>query len=998
MANQSTPAGASGVAAAASETISQAAENMSKASSIAEKFFEQSLAATGKQAEALNLMAMNYDKIAKQNAELLKINKELQALDLKRVETKKEEEKLQRKLADLADKDDAVSKAKKTKLEQQLAIKKQEYEQTRQDLALKRNAAIEAERAANSQMKAIEQMGKTQGIVGKMFELGKSQMGQYVAGVISVAAAVRNLAKLSQDVLDVSVLSGNYAALNTGTLGLVASAAKFQMGMAEARIGLRFLGFSAEEVNASYKELSQTVSGFDGSLAKAEETGKLTETTGRLARVLGVSLPEATQYMIDMSQKFNATQGQTAAAMYDIYDKAKKYNNAGAGTVMITRDITKVMFDLARESKGAAVDQQFLADKLTSNVLGLQAQGRNYKEALGQAALYVKKMSTEAPPWAKIFAGRELEKQMAGVTEAGTDAMSKKLEEARPGLSKRIFDIMSSGDDPIMKQRLLQEALEGTSIGFNAMEKVVGDLVDRLGPKAKIALQQMYGVTATEADSMVKQLEVSRLLEKSKEKNFDFDKMSAAEKSKMTSKTGLSVDQLKSLSLIHDVEKRNIALKVMLEKKAIDDIKAHKVAADKAREKQLKEYEAARAEALASGDTDVAESFQKKIDALKGPETTNTKLEADMKAVQGGDVGKGIALLIEILKNPMVELVAGMAVLGLQLAVQMGILAEMGGLKDLADFTKNLFKGKKGGGSGGKGKSVAQAEAAYKAAPAASAEKAAARAELATAKAAEKAEKATVKAAEKAAEKAGLAGLAQTAERTAEATTKIAKPGLLGKAAGKATSAMGAVSRGASGVMGTVGKSAIGKMGGALAGGSGKLLKALKIGKAIPILGSLVSAGFLAKDIWNIASSVMGGEGIKPSDLASLGLNAAGLVPGLGTIAAVADIGLSASGAYAGMDKAVGPLGASMQGVPISGLPEGSVAGAGGGGAGGLPAGVAPPGGGAEGGGTNRITFQATPLVGAQGVDVEFIGKIPFAQLMAMNLAIANKASRGPMG
>lgn len=96
-----------------------------------------------------------------------------------------------------------------------------------------------------------------------------------------------------------------------------------------------------------------------------------------------------------------------------------------------------------------------------------------------------------------------------------------------------------------------------------------------------------------------------------------------------------------------------------------------------------------------------------------------------------------------------------------------------------------------------------------------------------------------------------------------------------------------------------------------------KLLKTgLKASRAVPILGSLVSAGFLAKNAWDIGSDYFSGKGVKPSDLASAGLNVAGLIPGVGAAATAADFAADLTGGYDMLDSTVGPLGASPMTAP----------------------------------------------------------------------------------
>lgn len=916
MADQAAPPGASGASSsstivnAANSAAQAAVSNMAQASKMAETLFDQAAKASGEQQDAYIKMATMLDKIAKQQAEVVKINTELQDLESKRL-------KLQKEMADLGDK--ATDEQKK------------QLQQLREEVTMKKSAAIEAKKAAVEQSQLIEKMSKQQGVLGKMFEASKTQMFQYLAGVATLSAALTNMAKVTQDVLDVSALSGNYAALQDGVTGVIKSAYMFQKGMAESRVGLRFLGYSADEVNSSFKELSVTASKVGGKL-DTEGVAQLTTVTGRLARMLGVSLPEATQYMITMQQRFGASTSATAETMLGIYVATDKYNKEAGRTVIVGRDLTKVMFDLSRETKGAALDQQFLSQTLQANLLQLQAQGRNYSEALEQSSLFVKKMSAEAPDWTKILAGRELRKQFASAADI-TPEMTAQLERARPGLTQRIKEILNSPVDEFTKQRKLQEALSGTQVGFESMGKGVSQLIDRLGDKANIALQQIYGINATEADALITQTKRTKELAGEKDKLYKLDREAAA--AQLMSQYKISKEQATYL-----LQKENEAdltgfLQDEREKSAAQQVKVNDENAKQAVAAQLAALREQRANTTDKGVQGLLDKRINALDSKAGLTSVESKTGKELESIQGekGSLRENLSEFYEkFLKNPLTLTAAGITLMaGKQL------LELPGTLRALPGDLKDLFKGFRGGPPGGGG--------------------------------------------------SALGGELRGAEEAAEAIAK--KPGLLGKLGRGGGSLLSKV---------TGGGSARALEGiGAKLGGAGLLKLGGKFGKAIPLLGTLVSAGFLAKDAWGIAQSIADGKGVSASQLASAGLNAAGLVPGLGTVAALTDIGLSATGAYDKLDRATGPIGSRLNDMPMNALPETAVAG--GGGAGGAAAAAASQFGGAgTPQGKNQIQFQANPIQGAQGVDVEFIGRIPFAQLMQMNLAIMSKGVRGPTG
>src|ERR1019366_9465138 len=214
---------------------------------------------------------------------------------------------------------------------------------------------------------------------------------------------------------------------------------------------------------------------------------------------------------------------------------------------------------------------------------------------------------------------------------------------------------------------------------------------------------------------------------------------------------------------------------------------------------------------------------------------------------------------------------------------------------------------------------------------------------------------------------------------------------------------LGKIGRGGAKAAASLG-SKIPALGATLAGG-GKLLKFLRLGKSIPIIGSLFAAGFALKDIWGMASKVMGGEAIGAGDIASLGLNLASLIPGIGTAAAIADVGMGVTGGYDKLNQAASiggattPAGPSVKEMPMTGLPETEVAGGGAGGSGNLPPGITASGQSSAQGYTAKPT--ASIIQGAQGANIKIdFGEVvlPMSQVHAMNQNIAGRATRGPTG
>jgi len=652
------------------DAVSQTAlKNMKEAQKIADALYSQSERANGAAADALGKIATVYDKIAKQNAELVKLRDELNDLEKKALDNLKKRQKAEEELKALQKNETEEGKKQAQQAEANLENIKKEQALTRESIQLKRSATAEATKSTKEMKKQVEEMSKQGGLLGKVFSSSKVQLFGYLASIASVSSAVAQLGKLSQDVLDISVLSGNYAALKGGMTDLAATAVKLQYGISSANVGLRFLGYSSEEVKSSFMDLSATIGRFDGSLAASKRVAELTETSGRLARMLGVTLPEATQYMIETNLKFSANNGDTAASLYEIYSSAKQFNEEAGKTVLRARDVTKVMFDLARESKAAALDQGYLSKTLTSNILQLQSQGKNYQESLDAASMYVKKLTTDAPNWTKILAGRELASALKpmrdelgnlitgpdGLVQIGSE-MEAQLEKARPGLASRVKDIITNTKDEFTKQQLLQSALEGTGVGIEAMESGLKKLIDQTGASANQALQKIYNISAQEADAMIRQVKMADEIKQKKLEIYKLDEEAAAKQLQDT--YGLDEAHAKYLANKQNGDRLTAFLRKKAESEATDKISTD---SEIANAKRIGEIENLKMQLQNESSAGIRGEIQSQIDALEGVKSVEAKTEKDLSGVQGGTAGEIIAWGAEAVKNPLTKLVLGVA-------------------------------------------------------------------------------------------------------------------------------------------------------------------------------------------------------------------------------------------------------------------------------------------------------------------------------------------------
>jgi hypothetical protein len=432
------------------------------AQQLADSLLQRAQKATGANADGLNKVSEIYQAQAKQLASIIELEEDLS-------KTIKDRQKLE---ADLADAQKASNKDQENAIKRQLDLKKEEAKRLKdaQDAAYKQ---------AEAQKKLVKEIEASGNLAGKIFSDQRTKLIGFLASTERAYAAMRSLSRSMRDVADISVQSGSFLGMSGDFVKdfetTSAAALRYSFNLSQAQVKMNLLGITSEETAASFKEFSR-IAPFEGQAKRLEE---LTTAAGSLSKILGVSLADATEYIIQSQLKFGRTAAQSAQTLLYVQQTTERVNRTFGSTVIQGRDVAKVLFDIGRESEGAAQDQEMLAEMLTKNLVQLQSQGYNYQQALKGAQTYLKLMTSEAPDWARILGGRELFQQLQGL-DFGS-ALSQRLEQARPGLTREIQRIMTSGYDSYTKQRLVQQMLEGTSVGLEAMNGQLMKLLRQRG-------------------------------------------------------------------------------------------------------------------------------------------------------------------------------------------------------------------------------------------------------------------------------------------------------------------------------------------------------------------------------------------------------------------------------------------------------------------------------------------------------------------------------------
>ena len=657
------------------DQISQMEGQIAKFEQISQRFADYVQQGGQKFADSAKVMAGVYEKIAAEQANSVELMKEMAELSDEIRDKAKELDKLRKS-------ENEDDKKKAAALTKELTTLRMENEEKKKGLELSQKEI----KAVQDQLKEMMKVKTSVTELGK--EISKTTKGwaEHLSSADALKNAFKGIAKASQDFADIQIQSGSYKGM-TGDIANDLKVAgpeiiKTSAYMTEAQVKMAAFGYSAEEAGETFKKFS-TLTMDPGRMEQ------MSSATAGLSKMLGVSLADSVQFVTDQQLKYNQTAEQSAAVLNNVYEQTKNYNAAAGMQVMRGRDVVKVMFDISAEGKMIAQDQVALEKMISSNLIKLQAQGQNYQEALAGAGMYVKKLTTEAPEWTKIMAGKDLLNQMDQMkdltvkgVDATTDAMSDQLDAASPGLAKRVQDLrkqISEGTiDRYSGERMMQDMLQGTQVGMKAMQ----EQFSKVAAHGVQAVKAVYGVSEMEAQRMIDQNKAAMKVTKDLEAMQDPTKAQALfAEYKLSAE---EIDALKSKSLT-TAEKEAI-LQEHQDKMNLENIKKVEEANKKAKEDQLKAakelYERRKKEG--AGATELG-TIQHRIAGLEGSslQTVTDSLTKAATATQQLLGGNFMKQLEAGLKSPLAQMAIGAASVAkgvsdwLQNKAEIALLAEI---------------------------------------------------------------------------------------------------------------------------------------------------------------------------------------------------------------------------------------------------------------------------------------------------------------------------------
>lgn len=652
---------------------------------MAERFHQASQRSAGAQREALEGISAIYDKIAKQSQKILNLAKETSAAEKTYNALLREQESLKKKIQTADEKEKANIREKIRNNALLLDKQKEIIKERKQNLR-------EMEREIDATKRHIEGLQKTGGLMSQVFSKMKAGLIASVVSVEALRRALFSVLNVSRDIADISIMSGSYAGMGDkdSMLGNTVMIAKYTLEVGRAQAQLSRFGYTAEEAKAAFKDFAQVTS-------NTESMNAMTQAAGGLSRILGVDLSETTQFMIDQNLKFNRTALQTAEMLQKIQMQTENLNKGFDRSIIKGRDITKVLFDISRESRALAQDQDAISEILTRNIVKLQGTGATYQEAFESARSFTEMLTTKAPVFLQHFSGREVVKQL---TE-NRDQTLEMLKKTSPEIARRVQEIMDDKDlTKVSREKALNRLTQQTKLGLEASQKAMAETMRVFEKGAVDRITAVMGVDEVVAIQLRDQLKESEGIRQIPEMIRDgmaIDEILAF--SKEAFGEALPLEDLKKLQQLN-AEDREEELKNILMEKHLQEAKRAENERVAAQHREVAALEEKRQKLAQSGKTLLAEQVQKEIEAKKKliEEEENKKLKdiSDKAAnkVQKVDWYTFWDVAIQGLKNPLVQMAAGVSGL-----VLMGAL-EYKKYTALREIARNTRMGGFGGGGG----------------------------------------------------------------------------------------------------------------------------------------------------------------------------------------------------------------------------------------------------------------------------------------------------------
>ena len=307
-------------------------------------------------------------------------------------------------------------------------------------------------------------------------------------------------------------------------LGFTEASLNMSDAIAKTEATAQRMGVSTEYVGDAFSKFARITGTQSPKVLKTLTEGAIT-----VSRALGITVPEAVDFVSTRMDKFGGSAAGAIASLNNLREEAKRINDAFGRTVIRGDDVARTLQDISKETTMYAIDQRFVGGVLRENIARLQSTGKSYEQASKQANVFATAVTGKAPQWMKVFAAQDLNSQMMSSFNKGdfVEKFGSELEAAKPGLTKEIQNILSDTTmGQYSKMMLIQEKVSGTTVGIDAMSKQILKLAKH--PQGIALIASQFGVTLAEAEGMVQQAksmeERTTILTKLSAKNVDYAK------------------------------------------------------------------------------------------------------------------------------------------------------------------------------------------------------------------------------------------------------------------------------------------------------------------------------------------------------------------------------------------------------------------------------------------------------------------------------------------
>jgi len=492
------------------------------------------------------------------------VKKKLEETSKAKEDAKKATEELA-KLSDRSSKDYQKQLAKSIRLDKIAA----DAEGKLTDAIWKKNEAYaEAQERMEAQLELTREQWKQNTRLGRTYSFITGSVGKFALGMTAASLAVKAFQKWQKSAnLQQQLMIKSFKGFDgaRGYAETTAAVASTDSALRKASASAILFG---QDVNAvsDYMIRFQRMTGKDNPHALEA----MTSATMAAAQVTGVDMAQAMDFVQTRIDKYGGSVSSAILAMESMRLEAKSINNAYGETRLRIDDVINAVNSITSASNIYAVDQDFLTKAISRNMVALQAQGESYDFAKNSATNYMKSLTTGAPEFMKIMSGRDILKDMLDAGSNFEAEFGAELEKAKPGLSKKIQEVLKSDKSQYDKSQLIQQMTEGLNVGLTSMRDKLLDLAGPGGKNLQV-IKSIYNVSEIQAQKMIEQAQASKKLDEEKKaiKGASFE-----EAQKMI---GKDKEGYKLSREAYEASKGNLGDLLVSEKTRLDAAEARKV-------------------------------------------------------------------------------------------------------------------------------------------------------------------------------------------------------------------------------------------------------------------------------------------------------------------------------------------------------------------------------------------------------------------------------------